>query len=129
MSAATTEEASRLTKRSLAETPDFLLETVVCSCGVSGWSPPERSSRYGIVFVRDGCFRRRVNGRESFVDPTVVYFERPDDQQEIAHPVAGDSCTALYLSEELLASIWGGEPGVPEDALATEAATDLRHRL
>jgi AraC-like DNA-binding protein len=129
MSAAIAEEASRLTKRSLAETPDFLLETVVCRCGVSGWSEPEWSSRYGIVFVRDGCFRRRVNGRESFVDPTVVYFERPDDQQEIAHPVAGDSCTALYLSEELLASIWGGEPGVPDDAVATEAATDLRHRL
>jgi AraC-like DNA-binding protein len=129
MSAATAEEAPRLTKRSLAETPDFLLETVVCRCGASGWSQPERSTQYGIVFVRDGCFRRRVNGRESFVDPTVVYFERPDDQQEIAHPVAGDSCTALYLSEELLASIWGGDPGVPDDALATEAATDLHHRL
>jgi AraC-like DNA-binding protein len=129
MSAATAEEAPRLTKRSLAETPDFLLETVVCRCCARGWSQPEESTRYGIVFVRDGCFRRRVNGQESFVDPTVVYFERPDDQQEIAHPVAGDSCTVLYLSEELLASIWGGEPGLPDEAVATEAATDLRHRL
>jgi AraC-like DNA-binding protein len=128
VNAFTAEERPRLAKRALAETPDFLLETVECRCGASDWSSPERASRYGIVFVREGCFHRRVNGRESFVDPTVVYFEQPNDEQQIAHPGEGDSCTVLYLSDALLASAWGGEPGLPDDAVATEAATDLRHR-
>jgi AraC-like DNA-binding protein len=123
------DDARPLAKRTLAETPEFLLETVECRCGARGWSSPERASQYGIVFVRQGCFHRRVNGRESFVDPTVVYFERPDDEQQIAHPGAGDACTALYLSDVLLASVWGGELGVPDDAVATGAATDLQHRL
>jgi AraC-like DNA-binding protein len=123
-------EASLLAKKPLAEGGDFVLETVECRCGTPGWSPPEAVGRYGIVFVRRGCFQRRLNGTEFFVDPTVVYFERPDDEQQIAHPAGGgDSCTALYLSEELLAAIWGGEPGLPEKPLATDAWTDLRQRL
>jgi AraC-like DNA-binding protein len=122
-------EASLLAKKPLAEGGDFVLETVECRCGTTGWSPPEAVGRYGIVFVRRGCFHRRLNGTDFFVDPTVVYFERPDDEQQIAHPAGGgDSCTALYLSEQLLAAIWG-EPGLPEEPLATGATTDFRQRL
>jgi AraC-like DNA-binding protein len=120
--------------RSLAKTPlavggDFAVETVECNCGTSGWSEPEKVARYGIVFVREGCFRRRLNGTDSFVDPTVVYFERPDDEQQIAHPAGGDLCTVLYLSEGMLAAIWGGVPGLPGEPLASDARTDLRQRL
>jgi AraC-like DNA-binding protein len=123
-------EASLLAKRPLAEGGDFVLETVECRCGATGWSSPEAVGRYGIVFVRRGCFHRRLNGTDFFVDPTVVYFERPDDEQQIAHPAGGgDSCTALYLSDEMLSAIWGGEPGLPEEPLATGAETDLRQRL
>jgi AraC-like DNA-binding protein len=126
----TSVEASLLAKKPLADGGDFVLETVECRCGTTGWSPPEAVARHGIVFVRRGCFHRRLNGAEFFVDPTVVYFERPDDEQQIAHPAGGgDSCTALYLSDELLAAIRGGEPGLPEEPLATDAATDLRQRL
>src|ERR1043166_5348115 len=122
-------EASLLAKKPLAEGADFVLETVECRCGTTGWSPPEAVARYGIVFVRRGCFHRRLTGTGFFVAPTVVYFERPDDEQQIAHPAGGgDSCTALYLSEEMLSAIWG-EPGLPEEPLATDARTDLRQRL
>jgi AraC-like DNA-binding protein len=124
------EQPQPLSKTALAESTDFVLETVECGCGSTGWSAPESVGRYGIVFVRRGCFHRRLNGAESFVDPTVVYFERPDDEQQIAHPVAGgDSCTALYLSEELLATIWGGSPGLPDGPVASDGATDLNQRL
>src|SRR5438105_13472985 len=129
MSASAAEEAGRLAKTVLADTDAFAIESVECQCGPREWSPPEPAARYGIVFVRRGCFHRRLNGRESFVDPTVVYFEQPDDEQQIAHPGGGASCTALYLSETLLASLWGGEPGLPEEPVATEPATDLQHRL
>ena len=122
-------EPRHLTKDAIVETGDFVLERVECRCGRTGWSAPERSSRYGIVFVRNGCFHRRLNGVESFVDPTVVYFERPEDEQQIAHPAGGDSCSALYLSEELLALLLGGEPALPEEPVATDAATDLSHRV
>ena len=122
-------ERAVLAKKPLAEGRDFALETVDCRCGTSGWSPPEAVARYGIVFVRDGCFQRRANGADFFVDSTVVYFERPNDEQQIAHPAGGDSCTALYLSDAMLASIWGGEPGLPEEPVPSDAVTDLRQRL
>jgi AraC-like DNA-binding protein len=129
MSVSVAEERRGLAKTVLADTTEFAIESVECQCGPGEWSPPEPATRYGIVFVRQGCFHRRLNGRESFVDPTVVYFERPDDEQQIAHPGGGDSCTALYLAETLLSSVWGGEPGLPDEPLATEPATDLQHRL
>jgi AraC-like DNA-binding protein len=118
-----------LKKRRLAATDDFVVEAVECSCGAADWSAPESAATYGIVFARRGCFRRLVNGVETFVDPTVVYFERPTDEQQIAHPAGGDACTALYPSEELLASLWGGELGLPRTPVPTGPMTDLRHRL
>jgi len=124
------EQRQGLSKTALAESPDFVLEMVECGCGTTGWSAPESVGRYGIVLVRRGCFRRRLNGSESFVDPALVYFERPEDEQQIAHPVAGgDSCTALYLSEALLTTIWGGDLGLPDGPVASDGATDLNQRL
>jgi AraC-like DNA-binding protein len=123
------EEPRLLAKTSLVVSRDFAVETVQCRCGTTGWSEPEKVARYGIVFVRQGCFHRRLNGTDSFVDPTVVYFERPDDEQQIAHPAGGDLCTALYLSEAMLSAMWGGEPGLPDEPLATDAKTDLQQRL
>jgi AraC-like DNA-binding protein len=121
-------ERHALAKNLLVEDSDFVLETIECRCGETGWSEPEAATRYGIVFVRRGCFHRRANGAESFVDPAVLYFERPGDEQQISHPAGGDSCTALYLSEEMLGAI-GGEPGLPDAPIASDSATDLRQRL
>ena len=119
-----------LAKTVLVDGGDLALETVECRCGETGWSPPEVGTRYAIVFVRRGCFHRRLNGADSFVDPAVLYFERPGDEQQISHPTeGGDSCTALYLSEEALAELWGGEPGLPEAPLPSDGSTDLRQRL
>jgi AraC-like DNA-binding protein len=129
MNVAESDEPRWLAKKSLTDGGDFVLEAVECCCGATGWSPPEEAAAYGIVFVRRGCFHRRLNGMESFVDPTVVYFERPGDEQQIAHPAGGDSCTVLYLSEGFLSAIWGGEPGLPDEPLSSDATTDLRHRL
>jgi AraC-like DNA-binding protein len=130
MSGAAPLERRDLVKSALVETSDFALEVVECRCGDRAWSPPEPSTSHAIVFVRGGCFARRVNGVETFVDPTVVYFERPDDEQQIFHPAGGgDLCTVLYLSETLLAELAGGEPALPDEAVATDAATDLGHRL
>jgi hypothetical protein len=115
----------QLTKTALAETGDFVVERVHCRCASTGLSPLEPAARYGIVFVSRGCFRRRVNGIDTFVDPTVVYFERPADEQQISHPGRGDSCTVLNLSDALLASVCGGELDLPDEPVPTDAARDL----
>ena len=125
MSTATT----LLTKHALVETGDFAVEDVECRCGSARWSPPEQSLAYGIVFVRSGCFHRLLNGIETFVDSTVAYFERPGDEQQISHLAGGDSCTAVYLSARLLASVHGGEEWLPDRTVRTTPALDLRHRL
>jgi AraC-like DNA-binding protein len=122
------DDHARLAKSALAESADFALESVECDCVTTGWSAPEAADRYAIVFVRRGCFRRRVNGIESFLDPTTVYFERPGDEQQIAHPAGGDSCMVLYLSEPMLSQIWG-ESGLPDEPRTTDATADLRQRL
>jgi AraC-like DNA-binding protein len=118
----------RLTKTVLVETGEFGLERVECRCRRTGWSRPETAGGYGIVFVRRGCFHRRLNGTEFFVDPTVAYFERPDDEQQISHPAGGDACTVLYLTEAMVACLWGGELGLPDDTVPTDPAIDLLHR-
>ena len=75
-----------LTKELLAAADDFQIHDVRCSAARSPWSSPEPTLEHAVVFVRRGCFRRRVGRAEILVDPTVVYFERPGQEQEVAHP-------------------------------------------
>lgn len=119
-----------LTRQLLLDTDEIKVVDVTCSPEGSSWSPPEASSAHSIVFVRQGCFRRRAVGAESVIDAAVVYFERPGDEQEIAHPVAGgDACTAVWFSDELLASMSGGAPALPAAPAFTGPDIDLAHRL
>ena len=119
-----------LRKRSLLVDLGLRIEDVRCASHRTGWSAPEPSTGYSVVFVRSGCFRRRVAGRESLLDPAVVYFERPGQEQQVAHPnEGGDSCTAFALAPETVAQLWGGEPELPAAPLFTDAELDLGHRL
>jgi AraC-like DNA-binding protein len=118
-----------LRKRGLLDEPGLRIEDVRCSEHVSGWSPPELSGGHAVVFVRRGCFRRRVDGAEALLDPAVVYFETPGQEQQVAHPRAGgDACTAFALSVEVAAELWGGDPELPTTPLFSDAALDLQHR-
>jgi hypothetical protein len=95
----------------------------------SGWSAPEASGGYGLVLVRAGLFRRRVRGTEVVLDPAVGYWERPGDEQQVAHPLGdGDVCTAVTLSEELVAALAGGEPAMSDAPVLTGDGADLAHR-
>jgi AraC-like DNA-binding protein len=119
-----------LTKRLLLETDGIRIEDVDCLGDGPGWSPPEEVAAYSIVFIRRGCFRRRVRGSEEVIDSAVVYFERPGDEQQIAHPVdGGDACTLLVFREDPLASITGDEPSLPEAPVFSSPEIDLAHRL
>jgi AraC-like DNA-binding protein len=122
--------ASPLRKNVLFETDGIAIEDVRCSSPKGSWSPPEHAGHYSIVFVRRGCFRRLADGCEALLDPVSVYFERPGQVQRFAHPNDdGDACTQIVLSTDVLASITGGEPSLPEQPLLTTANIDLEHRL
>jgi AraC-like DNA-binding protein len=118
-----------LRKTRLLDEPGLRVEDVRCAGRRSEWSEPEPSTGYSVVFVRRGCFRRRVDGRESVLDPAVVYFERPDQEQQVAHPHGGgDSCTAFGLAPETAALLFGGDPDLPTEPLFSDPELDLRHR-
>lgn len=119
-----------LTKTVLAKTAELEVRDVRCRSGRSSWSPREETTAHVVVFVRRGCFWRSVQGDESVLDSTVVYFSRPGEEQRIAHPCdGGDACTAIELSDDLLATVWGGEPGLPDLPAATTPRLDLEQRL
>jgi AraC-like DNA-binding protein len=90
----------------------------------------EHACRHGIVFVRRGCFVRSVEGTDATLDPTLAFCVTPREEQRYDHPHdGGDDCTALFLSEELVESLWGGEPTLPTEPLPTTPEIDLGHRL
>jgi AraC-like DNA-binding protein len=117
-----------LTKTRVAAAEGFTLEDVRCHCDRSSWSKPEVTSSYTIVFVRRGCFRRRVDGVESVLDPATAYFERPGEEQQIAHPSdGGDACTQIALPDEFVSSL-PADPFTPRSRF-TLPDVDLSHRL
>ena len=118
-----------LRRRVLLDEGGLRLEDVRCASHRAGWSSPEPCNGSGVVFVRRGCFRRRVEGVEALLDPAVVYFESPGHEQQVAHPHdGGDACTVFALTPEAAAALWGGEPELPSEPLFSDAALDLQHR-
>jgi AraC-like DNA-binding protein len=119
-----------LVKQLLIEADGIRLEDVRCARGRESWSPPEPSLGHAVVFVRRGCFRRRVEGEEAVVDPAVAYFEKPRQEQQVAHPLdGGDVCTTLTLPDRLLAWMTGGDPLLPDRPVFTDPSIDLAHRV
>jgi AraC-like DNA-binding protein len=121
-------ERTKLTKRCVAASGDFQLEDVRCDCSRSAWSAPEEATAFTIVFVRRGCFRRRVEGVESLLDAASVYLERPGQEQQIAHPCdGGDACTQIAFPHEVGRSLFP-EHATPTPRLTTPEV-DLAQRL
>ena len=102
---------------------------VRCRHGAGRGAEEHYDGRHAIVLVRRGCFVRSADGVETTLDPTLAYALAPDDVHRYDHPHGeGDDCTALFLDRALLASLWGGEPGVPDGALRSAPVVDLEHR-
>jgi AraC-like DNA-binding protein len=104
------------------------LADVGCDCRRSPWGADEYGSSFALVFVRRGCFFRRANGVDSLVDPSAVYFERPGDEYQVAHPGdGGDASTLLTLSEGVLASL-RGDATLPARPVFVPPEVDLAQR-
>jgi AraC-like DNA-binding protein len=90
----------------------------------------EVADRHGIVFVRRGYFVRSADGIETILDPTLAYCVTPSVEQRFDHPDdGGDDCTSLFLDDELIRSLWGGDRDLPAGPIATTSELDLEHRL
>jgi AraC-like DNA-binding protein len=117
-----------LKKTRLGQAEGIAVDEVNCCSHRSSWGETERSTTFSVVFVRRGCFLRRVGRDERLADPGIAYFERPGDEQQVSHPRdGGDVCTVLTLPEDVVASLCG-EPILPEGLVFTTPADDLVHR-
>src|SRR5262249_11305201 len=65
------------------------------------------------------------------LDPTSAFCMNPGQEFRYDHPHdGGDDCTSVFLSPELAASLWGGEPELPtSDPLPVSSMVDVEHRL
>lgn len=88
------------------------------------WSEVELVTGFGIVLVRRGIFRRRVDGSETVVDAGGGYLRRPGSEQRIAHPMGGDVCTSFAVSDP--PAEWTASGDRP---LMTAPEVDLAHRM
>lgn len=94
-----------------------------------GRGATDEPAHYAIVFVRRGCFVRRVDGTDHLLDPTRIYCINPGDEQRYDHPHAhGDDCTSIRFQPSLLGSLWGDDPTLPSHPITSSPGIDLEHR-
>jgi hypothetical protein len=94
--------------RRLLDVAGLAVDDVRCDGGARAWSEGE-SCVDALVLVRSGCFRRRVDGRDSLLDPAVLYVQAPGEEQQFAHPhTGGDACTVIRVARELPVLTLGG---------------------
>src|SRR3954452_4990420 len=104
----------------LISSPDLHVHDVRCSHPPAAWSGAGGGSRSAVVFARRGVFRRRARHGEDVIEPGVAYLQPAGEGGEFAHPHGGDACTAIRVSDELLASLIA-EPVLPGGVIATTA--------
>jgi AraC-like DNA-binding protein len=94
-----------------------------------GRGDTDEPAHHAIVFVRRGCFVRRVDGTDHLLDPTRIYCINPGDEQRYDHPHPhGDDCTSMGLDPSLLGSLWGDDPTLPSNPITSSPGIDLEHR-
>ena len=108
----------------LADGGRFAIDAVTCTDDHTRWSATQVEPGCELVLVRRGRFRRRVNGAEQDVDPTLAYLSPADVEEHFAHPAGGDACTVVTLGPELWASL--GEPR--QSTVYVDARVELAHR-
>jgi AraC-like DNA-binding protein len=107
----------------------FRSDDVRCTSDHVSWSAPEPSHHYALVFVRQGCFRRRADGIETVLDAASFYVERPGQEQQIAHPHGrGDLCTQILLTDELADELHVDRLLGSREPIFTSPEIDVAHR-
>jgi AraC-like DNA-binding protein len=119
-----------LSRRTLIDRDGIEIAAVACRSTRGRGPSREHTSGHAVVFVRRGCFVREADGVASTLDLTLAYCINPEQEERYDHPHAGgDDCTVVYLSPEVVASLEGGEPRLPQRPLVASSEIDLEHRL
>lgn len=105
------------------------IQDVRCRHGRGRGQVEFHDGRHAVVLVRRGCFARHADGAEATLDPTLAYCMNPGVEHRYDHAHGeGDDCTAIFFDEQLIASVWGGEPGLPTAPIPTPPRLDVEHR-
>ena len=119
-----------LSMRPLLNRDGVAVSDVRCSHGRGSAAEAELAPGHAVVFVRRGCFARTVDGVRHVLDPTLAYCMNPGEEQRFDHPHAhGDDCTAITLSPDVAARVWGGVPGLPAGIISTSPQLDVGQRM
>ncbi len=114
-----------LARRTLLDRDGLTIDDVACRHRAGRARESEPTRGYALVFVRRGCFVRRADGSTELLDPTVAYCMTPGHEQRYDHPGdGGDDCTTIALDVPTVATLWGGEPGLPADPLPVPPRLD-----
>jgi AraC-like DNA-binding protein len=116
----------------LVSTPEVRVAVVRCRHDGPAWSASEPVTKLGLVLVRSGLFRRRVDGTDSVLDESTGYLNRSGSEQRMAHPAGGDVCTAFGLDATTYDELTRGAvlpPAVHDRPVFTAPEVDLGHRL
>ncbi|MFF9646909.1 hypothetical protein [Kitasatospora aureofaciens] len=113
---------SMLSASILAAREEFTVSAVGCRSDHIRWSEPETRDDYRLVLVRRGRFRRRADGADTDLDPTIAYLGAPGEEERFAHPCGGDTCTAVTFEPSLL----GRAPAAT--SVYVDARVHLAHR-
>lgn len=117
-------------RQRLLEQDGITIDDVACRHRPGRGEAVEASTGHMLVMVRRGCFVREADGSAAVLDPTLAYCMRPGEEQRYDHPHAGgDDCTAIGLSDEIVAALWGGEADLPAEPVPIAPSVDLEHRL
>ncbi|WP_435613230.1 helix-turn-helix domain-containing protein [Streptomyces sp. bgisy159] len=115
-------------RRTLLNGDAASLADVYCGDPPPGWTEPGPAPVFGLVLVRHGVVRARVEGVEQLMDPTTVFVERLGGEQQFAHPAGADTYTEIVVSEPAVADLLGGDPVIPQGLVFTTPALTLGHR-
>jgi AraC-like DNA-binding protein len=117
-----------LTAELLGRTDGLTISAVTCTEHRDAWSASEVQPDVRLVLVRHGGFRRRADGVDTVVDPTLAYLGVPGEDERFAHPAGGDRCTALSIAPRLWHRLAGERPRLVRSGVYVDARLDLAHR-
>jgi AraC-like DNA-binding protein len=121
-----------LSAEPLVTTPEIRVAVVSCRHDGPAWSAAEPVTKLGLVLVRSGVFRRRVDGTELVLDGSTGYLNRPGSEQRMAHPAGGDVCTAFSFDAAAYDELTRGAVlprAVHDRPVFSTPEADLGHRL
>jgi AraC-like DNA-binding protein len=112
----------------LTPVPGITIELHYCHTAPGPWSLPAQLRQHALVFVRDGGFRIRLNGREDYLSSASIYFEGGGGEYQTQHPRDGGDTTVMFFFTEGAFRSLVPQGRIPQFPLISPADLDLAQR-